>query len=299
MSRQATMRRSPTTPDRSRPDDAVGAQPNIAPPATSAPPAGAQPGDLHDGHLQSVAGLILMAGLLVAWELGVRLSGVPEWIVPSFTAVMAALVEGFETLARAALVTLGEAAGGLVIGTTVGLGAAVVITFTPGLERAILSVALLAKSTPIIAVAPILTIWFGFGHAPKVLVTALLTFFPMLVNALEGFRSVDPAIRDWLHSVDASRRAVFRHARWPTSWPYLFAALKVSAPLAMVGAVVAEWMGASSGLGRSMWLAYTNLRMPDLFAAVLVLTFLSALVYQVVVVVERRAMAWRAPRNAR
>lgn len=249
------------------------------------------------GAAPSLAGIALVVALLAAWEAGVRLSGVPEWIVPSFTAVLAALADGAASLVPAALVTLGEAGGGLVIGTAVGLGAAVAIAFLPRLERAILSVALLAKSTPIIAVTPILTIWLGFGHAPKVLVTALLTFFPMLVNALEGFRSVDPAIEDWLHSIDASPRAVFRHARWPTSWPYLFAALKVSAPLAMVGAVVAEWMGASSGLGRSMWLAYTNLRMPDLFAAVLVLTFLSALVYQLVVVLERRAMAWRAPRR--
>lgn len=286
MSRQATVThaRSPVT---APPGDATATMPVSDDPG----PAG------HRGVVPSLAGTTLVIALLVAWEAGVRLSGVPEWIVPSFTAVLAALVDGAASLAPAALVTLGEAGGGLVIGTAVGLGAAVAIAFLPRLERAILSVALLAKSTPIIAVAPILTIWLGFGHAPKVLVTALLTFFPMLVNALEGFRSVDPAIEDWLHSIDAPPRAVFRHARWPTSWPYLFAALKVSAPLAMVGAVVAEWMGASSGLGRSMWLAYTNLRMPDLFAAVLVLTFLSALVYQVVVVTERRAMAWRAPRR--
>jgi len=243
----------------------------------------------------ALAGVALLGVLVLAWEVAVVVSGVPEWIVPAPTAVGRAMVDNAATLAPAAMVTLGEAAAGLLIGSAIGLAAAVAITFVPRLERAILSVALLAKSTPIIAVAPILTIWFGFGHAPKVLVTALLTFFPMLVNALEGFRSVDPSITDWFHSVDAPPRAVFRHARWPTSWPYLFAALKVSAPLAMVAAVVAEWMGASSGLGRSMWLAYTNLRMPDLFAAVFVLTALSALVFQAVVVLERRAMAWRAP----
>lgn len=286
MSRQTTIARQSSAVSMSPVDAAT----ELAIPADAVPDSGRR-------MAPSLAGITLVTALLMAWEAGVRLSGVPEWIVPSFTAVLAALVEGAPSLAPAAFVTLGEAGGGLVIGTAVGLGAAVAIAFLPRLERAILSVALLAKSTPIIAVAPILTIWLGFGHAPKVLVTALLTFFPMLVNALEGFRSVDPAIEDWLHSIDASPRAVFRHARWPTSWPYLFAALKVSAPLAMVGAVVAEWMGASSGLGRSMWLAYTNLRMPDLFAAVLVLTFLSALVYQLVVVFERRAMAWRAPRR--
>ena len=289
MSQQATAARTSVPVATSAPGDAIGVVDTT----------GQAPERSPRGMASSLAGLGLVAGLLLAWEVGVRVTDVPEWIVPSFTAVVASLVQGAGSLAPAALVTLGEAGGGLVIGTAIGLGAAVAITFLPRLERAILSVALLAKSTPIIAVAPILTIWLGFGHAPKVLVTALLTFFPMLVNALEGFRSVDPAIEDWLHSIDAGPRAVFRHARWPTSWPYLFAALKVSAPLAMIGAVVAEWMGASSGLGRSMWLAYTNLRMPDLFAAVLVLTFLSAIVYQLVVVVERRAMAWRTPGRTR
>lgn len=248
-----------------------------------------RPGDA----ISTWAGVLLIGALVGAWELGVRITGVPEWLVPAPSAIASALVANFDALAPAAMVTLGEASGGLVMGTAVGLAAAVAITFLPRLERAILSMALLAKSTPIIAVAPILTIWLGFGHTPKVLVTALLTFFPMLVNALEGFRSVDPAIEDWLRSIDTPPRLVFRHARWPTSWPYLFAALKVSAPLAMVGAVVAEWMGASSGLGRSMWLAYTNLRMPELFAAVIVLTLLSALVFQLVIVAEHRSMRWR------
>ncbi|MBY5162494.1 ABC transporter permease [Salsipaludibacter albus] len=260
---------------------------------TGSPTADPSPAAATRSRVTPVAGVLLLVGAAVAWELGVRLTGTPEWIVPAPTAVVRALVDGASSLAPAALVTLGEAAAGLVLGTAVGLALAVVITFFRNLEQAVLSMALLAKSTPIIAVAPILTIWLGFGHAPKVLVTALLTFFPMLVNALEGFRSLDPAIEDWFASVDADPVTVFRHARWPTSWPYLFAALKVSAPLAMIGAVVAEWMGASSGLGRSMWLAYTNLRMPALFAAVLVLTALSALVYHLVTRLERRALAWR------
>lgn len=244
-------------------------------------------------RLSRGAGVVLLVAVVAAWELGVRLSGVQPWLVPAFSDVATALARSAEELAPAALVTLGEAAAGLVLGTLVGLAGAVVITFFRQLEQAVLSIALLAKSTPVIAVAPILTIWLGFGHAPKILVTGLLTFFPMLINALEGFRSVDPAIEDWLASIDADRVEVFRHARWPSSWPFLFAALKVSAPLAMIGAIVAEWMGASSGLGRTMWLAYTNLRMPELFAAVLVLTAMSAAIYQLVVVFERRALSWR------
>ncbi len=245
------------------------------------------------GRLARLGGVALLVCLVAAWEVGVDLAGTPVWIVPAPSDVAMALRDGLGGLAEAAVVTLGEAVAGLVLGTATGLSMAIAITFFRHLEQAVLSVALLAKSTPIIAVAPILTIWLGFGHGPKVVVTALLTFFPMLVNALEGFRSVDPAIEDWFASVDADAVTVFRHARWPSSWPFLFTALKVSAPLAMIGAVVAEWMGASGGLGRSMWLAYTNLRMPDLFAAVVVLTGLSALTYHLVTVAERAALASR------
>ncbi len=196
------------------------------------------------------------------------------------------------SLAPAAGVTLAEALAGLLLGGGVGLVMAVVITLWGHLEQGVMSLALLVKSTPIIAVIPILTIWMGFGAGPKVVVTALLTFFPVLINALEGFRSVDPAVADWFRSIDAPARSYFTHARWPSARPYLFAALKVVAPLALIGAVVAEWMGASSGLGRAMWLAYTNLDMPSLFAAVIVLTLLSAGLYQSVVVVERRSLRW-------
>ncbi len=282
MSRQAVAPEHRVAPTQAGSVPAIGPAPEVA-----------STGRRRTDRLARLGGVALLVALLAAWEVGVDLAGTPVWIVPAPSDVAAALVGGVSTLAQAAVVTLGEALAGLVLGTMAGLGMAVTITFFRHIEQAVLSVALLAKSTPIIAVAPILTIWLGFGHGPKVVVTALLTFFPMLVNALEGFRSVDPAIEDWFASVDADSVTVFRHARWPSSWPFLFTALKVSAPLAMIGAVVAEWMGASSGLGRSMWLAYTNLRMPDLFAAVVVLTLLSTVIYHLVTVAERAALAGR------
>lgn len=241
---------------------------------------------------RALAGSILVIAVLAAWEIWVRASGTPVYIVPAPSDIASVLGEDASGLLPAALVTLGEALGGLVLGGAFGLLMAVVVTFWGHLEQGVMSLALLIKSTPIIAVAPILTIWMGFGAGPKVIVTALLTFFPVLINSLEGFRSVDPAIADWFHSIDAPSRQYFTQARWPSARPFLFAALKVSAPLAMIGAVVAEWMGASSGLGRQMWLAYTNLDMASLFAAVVVLTLLSAAVYRSVVVAERRTVHW-------
>ncbi len=242
------------------------------------------------GALVAVMVVALALGL---WEVAVAISGTPPYLVPSPGDIASVFGDDLADLVPAALTTLLEAVAGLLLGAAFGLGCAMLIAFFGHLEQGVMTIALLLKSTPIIAIAPILTIWLGFGPSPKVVVTALLTFFPVLVNALEGFRSVDPAILRWLASIDAPRRDVFIRARWPSAWPFLFAALKVAAPLSLVGAVVAEWMGASSGLGRSMWLAYTNLDMPSLFAAVLVLTLLSASVYAAVGAVERRTMTWQ------
>lgn len=241
---------------------------------------------------RTVAGVMLVVVVLGIWELWVRASGTPVYLVPAPSDIASVLGEDASGLVPAALVTLGEAVAGLALGGAIGLAMAVIVTFWGQLEQGVMSLALLIKSTPIIAVAPILTIWMGFGHGPKVIVTALLTFFPVLINSVEGFRSVDPAVTDWFRSIDVPSRQYFTHARWPSARPFLFAALKVAAPLAMIGAVVAEWMGASSGLGRLMWLAYTNLDMPSLFGAVFALTLLSAGVYRLVVAAERRTVHW-------
>jgi ABC-type nitrate/sulfonate/bicarbonate transport system permease component len=239
-----------------------------------------------------ISGAVLVLSALAVWELGVLITEAPEYLLPAPSAVVGALLSDPGRFLPPAGVTLGQALAGLALGGAMGLLMAAAITFWAHLEQGVMSLALLIKSTPIIAVAPILTIWMGFGPGPKIVVTALLTFFPVLINAVEGFRSVDPAVADWFRSIDAPDGQYFRHVRWPSARPFLFAALKVAAPLSLIGAVVAEWIGASSGLGRQMWLAYNNLDMPALFAAVVVLTGMSAAVYRLVVTTERRTIHW-------
>ena len=244
-------------------------------------------------------GLLIILAALLLWEAAVRVTGTPDYLIPAPSAVLLYLAGNPVGLLQAGGVTLLEALAGLCLGTAIGLALAVLINFWERLEQGVMSLAILIKSTPIIAIAPILTIWLGFGAGPKVIVTALLTFFPVLINALSGFRAADRAIVDWMRSLDATPREIFVHVRWPAARAYLFAALRVVAPLSLIGAVVAEWMGASGGLGRMMWLAYTNLNMPSLFAAVFVLTMISTAVYQAVVTLERRFLFWIPIRGAR
>ncbi|MHB8932678.1 MAG: ABC transporter permease, partial [Bellilinea sp.] len=160
-------------------------------------------------------------------------------------------------------------------------------------EGGVMTLAILMKSTPLVAIAPLLTIWLGFGVLPKIVITSLMTFFPVLVNMLGGLQRVDTALTDLFHSWNASRWEVFRHLRLPNALPYLFSALKISAPLALIGAVVAEWTGASGGLGRNMWMAYTNLNLPFLFAAIFILAAAGMSLFRLLAWLERKSVFWQ------
>ncbi len=241
---------------------------------------------------------LILAAALLAWEAAVRLTGTPAYILPAPSRILAALAANPVVYARAALLTLGEALGGLLLGALTGAGAAALLSLWPRLERGVMTLAILVKSTPLVAIAPLLTIWLGFGALPKVLITALLTFFPVLVNVLSGLQAAPAPLVETLRSWHASRAEIFWHVRAPGAAPYLFAALKVAGPLSLIGAVVAEWTGASGGLGRAMWLAYTNLNLPYLFAAVFILSAAGMTFYGAVVWLERHIVFWQAEDDA-
>jgi NitT/TauT family transport system permease protein len=239
---------------------------------------------------------LLIIGIAVfLWELVVRLREIPVYILPAPSRILATLSQNPRLYLEASLLTLGEAVVGLALGTLAGIAAATLLGFWPRLERGVMTLAILVKSTPLVAIAPLLTIWLGFGVLPKIIITGLLTFFPVLVNVLSGLGSADPALLDTFRSWHASRGEIYRHVRVPTALPYLFAALKISGPLALIGAVVAEWTGASGGLGRTMWLAYTNLNLPYLFAAVFILAAAGIALYASANWAERQVVFWKKP----
>ena len=235
--------------------------------------------------------IILGTGLAI-WEIIVRLKQLPAYLLPAPTEIAQTLWVQRLYYARAAAITSLEALTGLAVGVGVGIAIATLITFWSSLEHGILALAILVKATPIVAIAPLLIIWLGFGPAPKIVITALMTFFPVLVNMHAGFHAVEPAVLELFHSLAASRWEVFTHARWPSSLPYLFAALRIVGPLSLIGAVVAEWAGASTGLGRAMWLAYTNLNIPALFAAVFCSATIGVVLSNLIAALERRVIFW-------
>lgn len=239
-------------------------------------------------------GIVIIFFLL--WEGMVWLMKTPVYLLPAPSVILKTLWQNPQPYTQATLVTIGEALAGLVIGVIAGSLLAALLTLIPGLEDGVMTLAILLKSTPLVAIAPLLTLWLGFGVLPKIIITAVLTFFPVLVNVLSGMQRLDPALHDLFRSWDASRWEIFRFLRLPSAIPYLFTALKIAGPLALIGAVVAEWTGASGGLGRTMWLAYTNLNLPFLFAAIFILAAAGMLLYRVITWSERKLVFWQ-PRS--
>ncbi|MDW8325014.1 MAG: ABC transporter permease [Anaerolineales bacterium] len=240
-----------------------------------------------------VVAVLMLVGTLVAWELFVRITRTPVYLLPAPSRIAQTFLSQPLYFLEALTVTLGEALAGLMLGVLVGVGVAALTGLKPSLERGVMTLAILVKSTPLATIAPLLTIWFGFGVLPKIIITALLTFFPTLVNVLVGLQSAEREMLDLMRSYRATNWQILIHLRAWLALPFLFAALRMAAPLALVGAVIAEWTGASGGLGRVMWLAYSNLNLPPMFAAIFVLSLCGMAAYGLIVWLEKKVIRWK------
>ncbi len=246
---------------------------------------------------RSLAGLLAppaltLTALTAVWEVSTRALEVPVYMVPRPTDVAERLGADIAFFAGNGAVTLLEALAGFVLGSAVAFAAATLMARWWLLERTLFPLAVLVKVTPVVAVAPLLVVWFGFGSLPIVSIAALITFFPVLVNAVTGLKSVDPGALDFFRSVNASTRETFLKLRLPGSLPYLFAAFRIAIPLSVIGAVVGEFFGGNRGLGGVIFVAHHNLDMPTSFAAILVLALMGVSLTVLTSYVERRALFW-------
>ena len=237
----------------------------------------------------AAAAIAVIAIGLEAWT---RTFHVPGYLVPAPSAVVARFGADWPMFVREAVITIAEAAGGFAVGTSLAFAIAAAMVRSRVLERTLFPLAILVKLTPIVAVAPLFTLWFGFGTAPKVAIAALITFFPMLVSAFVGLRSADPQEVAFLETLGATRGEIFRHLRVPSALPYLFSGARISLNLALIGAVIGEWTGADRGLGRVILVANANLDLATLFAAVLLLAAIGIAANALVGGAERRVLHW-------
>jgi NitT/TauT family transport system permease protein len=236
----------------------------------------------------------LLAGL-AAWEALVRLNHFPAFILPLPGQVWQRFVTvlGNGDLARHAGITLGEVLGGLGLGLVVATALGYLIAKSPGLERALTPYIVASQAVPIVAIAPLLVIWFGAGLQSKVLICALIVFFPILINTVVGLRSVEPELHELMRSLRAQRWQVFTKLDVPGALPVWLAGLKVGATLAVIGAVVGEFVGADRGLGFLINFARGQYDMALVFVGVSALVAIALGLYGLVSLIERWLLAWK------
>jgi ABC-type nitrate/sulfonate/bicarbonate transport system permease component len=236
--------------------------------------------------------LVLVAVGLVAWQWFVTASGVRPQVLPSPLRVAEQGWAAREQIWANTLPTLQVTAVGFAVSLAVGWTIAVAVDFSPWLRRALTPLLVASQTLPIIAIAPLLIIWFGFGLAPKVVVIALVTFFPIAVGLIEGFGRTDRQATNLLRSMGASRWEQFRYVRLPGAMPSFFTALRIGITYAVTGAIFAEYVGASAGLGIFMNLQKNSFRTDLVLAAVLVTALISITLYGLTFLVQRLVAPW-------
>lgn len=236
--------------------------------------------------------IVLIGGLLLAWEAYVRLSGVNPVLLPGPIRVLEQLWAFRDDAVRHALPTLLETVLGFAISVGLAIGVAAAMDRAVLVRRAVEPVLVISQTIPIVAIAPLFVLWFGFGLAPKVLVVVLVTFFPIAIALLGGFGSTPPEATDLLRSYGATRGQTFRLLRWPAALPALFTGLRISVVYAVVGAVFGEYVGAREGLGIWMQLSQNAFRTDLVFGAIVVTAALSLALYAAIVILERMTVPW-------
>ena len=245
--------------------------------------------------------VLVFIGLLVVWQVVVEMFDVSNILVPAPTAVAVSLVDGFRdgSLVSHSIVTMKEILIGFGIAVGSALVSAVLITQFRTVERVLFPLLILTQTIPKVAMAPLLIVWFGIGISSKVLTVALIAFFPLLINAVLGFRSAAHEQVEMLRSFGASRMQVMRHLQIPSALPHIFAGLEVAVILSVTGAVVAEFVGSSEGLGYLIQASNFTLDVARTFAVIVVLSAVGIALHAVVVQLGKWLVFWTAtPTNA-
>ena len=238
------------------------------------------------------APLIVFAALFALWEGAVHLTGVKEYLLPPPSKVWTEFLKRYDTVMASAWVTTQEIIAGYLLAIVVSIPLALTVAYSRFVETAIYPVVVFLQIIPKIAIAPLFIIWFGFGFTPKLLIVFLLSFFPIVVASIAGFKSVDPEITDFARTTGADEWKMFIKIRLPQALPDIFTGLKVGAALSATAAVVAEFVASDRGLGYLLLQYNGNLETPMVFAVIVLLSLIGLTVYYVVEIIERIAIPW-------
>ena len=230
--------------------------------------------------------------LLLLWEIVVRVLNVNPILLPAPSSVFIEFFGNISFYLPHAWVTFYEAMLGFLLGMIIAIGLGIAMSHSTTLEKLLLPIAVLSNVTPIMAIAPLFILWFGFDAFPKILIAAIITFFPMLVNSIAGFRSIDENHYEYMLSLHASKKEILLKLRLPNSLPHLFSAAKSCISLSIMGAVVGEWSGSTEGLGNVIMMASNYMQTNRMFAAIFLLAFMGVSLTQIVRLIELKVLSW-------
>ncbi len=238
----------------------------------------------------------LLGGLsiLALWYLVIIVFDVQEYIAPTPHQVIQVIIDQADLLLLNATPTIQECLSGFFLGNSLAVLIAIIFVHNRMAERMYYPIAVLFNTIPIIAISPILVLIFGLGMAPKIIIAAIICFFPTLVNMIRGFSSVSENELELMRILSANRREIFFKLRLPRSLPFLFSALRIASTTSVIGAIVGEWIGANLGLGALIIQATFNYRSGLLYASILVSSLIAITLFTIVVLLEKRFLRWQS-----
>lgn len=237
--------------------------------------------------------VLILAAILGAWEAAVHVMDLPPWLMPAPSAIALRFMRATNLLYHTGLTVL-EALAGFAVSAIVGITLSALIVHSRFLERGVFPYIIVSNAIPIIAIVPLLSIWFGHGIAPKIMIASIITFFPIVTNTTRGLKSADRRILDFMRSINATRSEVFFKVQLPSAVPYIFAGFKIAASLSLVGAVVAEFYGSDRGLGYLVITSATQLRTDLLFVSIIILAALGVSLFALFGHLERISLRGEA-----
>ncbi|MBB6675505.1 ABC transporter permease [Cohnella nanjingensis] len=239
-----------------------------------------------------------LIGLLLLWQACCMAFDIARYTLPAPWDIARRMAEDGPRLLDQTWSTLRLALKGIGLGIALGIGSAIVFHLIPGVRSALSPIIIITQNIPLIALGPLLIIWFGFGLLPKLILLALVCYFPIAWSMLAGLGQAEPHLREYLAMIGASRLEVLRRLELPASLPYLFSGLKITATYSITSAIVAEWLGASEGIGHYLVLKSKGYDTTSVFAAIVCIVTLSLAFYGLAVLLERLAIRWRPGRPA-
>ncbi|WP_082631305.1 ABC transporter permease [Gracilibacillus massiliensis] len=242
---------------------------------------------------RSYSAIAVMASILIVWEISSRLLDIPTWILPAPSVIMQEAFTNWQNYQHHIYSTITLTVSGFAIGVTIGLIIAILLHLMPRVREALYPLLILSQNIPIIVLAPLLVIWFGFGITPKLLIITLVCFFPIAVATIDGLKQTNPELIHYMKMAGATKKQIFTKLELPHAIPQLFSGLKISATYSVMGAVISEWLGANQGIGVYMTLASSSFRTDRVFVAIFFIMILCLIFFSLIITAERLILKWR------